>query len=125
MLALMVMALAVATFAATFPAAGQAIARSKHLDQASDACQQRLDFYRNVTYRSLPAIPAGAASTTVAFTPPAELPGATGGVTFTHVDASFQPTTIRSGRIKADARITWAGTGSDRGSYTLSSLIIE
>lgn len=125
MLALLVMALTVAAFAATFPAAGQAIARSKHLDQASDACQQRLDFYRNVGYNSLPAIPAGTQSTSVPFTPPAELPGATGAVVFTHVDASFQPTNLRTGLIKAEATITWAGAGSDRGSYTLSTLIIE
>lgn len=125
MLALLVMALTVATFAATFPGAGQAISRSKHIDQASDECQKQLDFYRNVSYNSLPAIPAGVSSTSVTFVPSSELPGATGVVTFTHVDNNFNAVTTRTGRVRVDATVTWVGVGSDRGTQSLSTLIVE
>lgn len=127
LMALAVMALAVGVFGAAFPTATQAIARSKHIDMASDACQKQLDFYRQVgeTSMKLSVLPAGRRSTAVAFTPNSELPNATGSVTVTRVDASYAATTVESGRMRVDATVTWSGVGRDYGTVTLSTLVIE
>lgn len=119
------MAFAVSVFAVSFPAAAQAISRSRHLDQAANSCQQQLEFYRDVGYSSLPAISAGSQSVSLSFTPTSDLPGATGTVTLTQVDSAFAATTAVTGRITIDVTVAWIGVGSDRGTHTVTSLIIQ
>jgi len=127
LMALAVMALAVGVFGAAFPSATQAIARSKHIDMASDACQKQLDFYRQVgeTSIELNHLPANTSQATVAFTPNAELPGATGSVVFRRVDTNYVETTTDTGRLRVDATVTWSGVGSDRGTVKLYTFIVE
>jgi prepilin-type N-terminal cleavage/methylation domain-containing protein len=125
LIALVVMALAVAVFGAAFPSASQAISRSKHIDMASDECQKQLDFYRQVGFNSLPDIPSGASSLKQAFTPTPELPGAEGVIVFTWLDGNYAATTTPSKRVRVDATVTWSGVSSDKGSVTLTTLIVE
>jgi prepilin-type N-terminal cleavage/methylation domain-containing protein len=127
-MALVVMALAVGVFGAAFPSAGQAIARSKHIDMASDACQKQLDYYRQIgeTSIELTYLPANTSTATVAFTPNGDLPGGgTGSVVFRRLDSSYNTTTADTGRLRVDASVSWTGVGSDRGTVTLSTLIVE
>lgn len=125
MLAIAIMGYAVAVFVGAFPASGNAISRSRHRDLAASACQQQLEFWRNIGYSSLPAVPSGATGVTVSFTPPATLPRATGSVRFTRVDDSFRPTAADTGRVQVDATVSWERSGSDRGSVTLTTLILR
>ena len=126
-MALVVMALAVGVFGTAFPSAGQAIARSRHIDMASDAAQKRLDFYRQVgeTSIELDHLPAGTSRATIEFNPGDELPGGSASVTFRRVDANYAETTADTGRLRADVVVRWAGVGSDRGEISLSTLIVE
>lgn len=126
-MALVVMALAVGVFGAAFPSASQAIARAKHIDQASDECQKALDYYRQIgeTSIELSLLPAGASRATAAITPTTDLPGASGEVLFRRVDDSYAETTTDTGRLRVDATVRWSGVGSDRGEVTLTTLIVE
>ena len=125
LIALIVMALAVGVFGAAFPSASHAISRAKHIDMASDECQKQLDLCRQVGFNSLPAIPAGASRLIQYFTPTTELPGATGTMLYTRLDDNYSETTTATDRIRADATVTWSGVGSDRGSITLNTLIVQ
>jgi len=124
MIALSIMAFAVSVFGASFPACAQTLSRSRNMDMATAACQQQLDYYREVGYFSLPAVQDGAASnTTVSFTPPSTLPAATGLLQFTMINSNLAPSTTDNQRLRVEATVTWAGRGSDRGSVTVTSII--
>jgi prepilin-type N-terminal cleavage/methylation domain-containing protein len=120
-----IMVMAFTVFGAAFPACGQTQSRGRHLDIASNACQQRLDFFRQVGYSSLPAITEGESSVQESFTPPSHLPGAAGVIRFTRITESFAVTTENTARVRAEATITWSGAGSDRGTVTVTSIIAQ
>jgi prepilin-type N-terminal cleavage/methylation domain-containing protein len=123
--ALLIVGFAIIVFGASFPATSQAISRSRNTDLASDACQQQLEFWRNVGYSSLPAIPGGQSSVTQSFTPPADLQQGAGTITFTRVDANFAVSTANTGRVRVDVTVSWDGRGVDQGSVTLTTLILQ
>lgn len=125
MITLVCVAFAIAVFGAAFPSASQSIVRSRHRDAVANACHEQLEMWRNVGYNSLPTIPTGTNSISQTFTPPSGLPPATGTVTFTRVNDSYSPTTTDTGRIRVDVAITWTGHGSNRGTVTVNSLIIQ
>lgn len=117
MIAALLLGFAAMIFGAACPMTSQVILRGRNTDLASDACQKRLEFWRNVGYASLPAIPTGASSVSQSFTPPSDLVNAAGTVTFTRIDGSWAVTTADTGRVRVDAVITWGGSGV-RGSRT-------
>lgn len=124
LLSMLVLGLAVMVFGASAPFSDRVLSTGRHVDVASDACQQQLDYYRSVGYASLPAIPSGTNHLTLSFTPPASLPEATGSVTFTRVDDSFGTTSITdTGRVRVDVTVNWTGVRADHGPITLTSLI--
>lgn len=126
MVAVLLVGFAAIVFGAALPAASQAVAKSRNSDLATDACLQRLEFYRSVGYNSLPPIPNGATQTTVSFTSPSGMGPATGTVTFTHVDDSFNAVTTDTGRVRADARIVWnGGSGAKGGTVSVTTLILR
>lgn len=124
-IAMVLLSLVMVVFGASFPYASQTITRGRHMDLASNACQAQLEVYRNAGYNSCPAIATGSSSTKVSFTPPSDLTGATGTVQFTRVTDSFSTTTVETGRMKVEAQITWKGFGLDKGTVTLTTLIVE
>lgn len=125
MISMLILALLISTFGAVYPYTAQSIVRAKHMDQAVSACQQQLEYWRDAGYASCPAIAAGYSSTSSTFTPPSDLSNPTGTTTFTHLDSNFSATTIKTGRLRLDATITWTGHGADRGTVTLSTMIHE
>jgi hypothetical protein len=124
-MAVLVMVLAVLVFGASFPACSRTIARSRHTDVASETAQQQLEIYRDAGYNSLPAIPNGASSAQVSFTPPSTLPSATGTVTLTHVDGNWAATAADTGRVRVDVAVNWRGTLTDQGPITVSTLLLR
>lgn len=125
MVVVLLMGLAISIFAASFPAAGQSIYRSRHMDIAGNACDQQLEFWRNVGYGSVPAFPQGSSSVSQNFTASSELPGAIGTVTFVRVDDSFAPTTSETGQVRVDVSVTWGGSGNDRGTVSVTSMLVQ
>jgi prepilin-type N-terminal cleavage/methylation domain-containing protein len=125
MVVVLLMGLAIAIFSASFPAAGQSLYRSRHIDLAANACNQQLEFWRNVGYSSVPPIPAGTSRLQQSFDPPAELPGATGTVVFTRLDGNYAETTQNTGRLRVDVSVSWAGSGNDRGTVSVTTLLVE
>ncbi len=123
--AMLVVGFAVAMFGAAFPACGQTISRGRHTDTATNACQQQLDFWRQVGYASLPAIADGRSAVQQSLTAPTALPNATGSLTFSRVGEDFAAATSETGRVRVDVSITWRGTGSDRGTVSLTSLLLR
>jgi prepilin-type N-terminal cleavage/methylation domain-containing protein len=125
MVVVVLMGLAIAVFAASFPAAGQSIYRSRHMDIAGNSCNQQIEFWRNVGYGSMPAFPQGASKVTQTFTPSTELPGATGTVSFTRVDDTFAATTADTGQVRIEVAVSWSGSGNDRGTVSVTSLLVQ
>lgn len=125
MVVVLLMGLAIAIFSASFPAAGQSLYRSRHMDLAANACSQQLEFWRNVGYSSAPAISQGSTKTTRTFDAPEELPGAKGTVVFTRVDEGYAETTAATGRLRVDVSVTWNGSGNDNGTVTVTTLLVE
>lgn len=120
-LAVMILAIAVPMFAASFPASSLAILRDRHADVATNACAEQNEFWRNVGYSSLPAITGS--SLTQSFTPPSGLVNPSASVTFTRVDDSLQVSTTDTGRVRVTSTITWTGRGSDQGTVSLTTLL--
>jgi prepilin-type N-terminal cleavage/methylation domain-containing protein len=125
MIAIFIMSMGVMIFATAFPGANQLILRTRHEDTATAACQSQLELYRGVGYASLPAIASGASQASESFAVPSQLTGGAGQVTFTRVDAGFNPTTLASGRVRVEATATWFRSARDRGSVKLTTLIVE
>ena len=125
MIVVLLMGMAIAIFSASFPAAGQSLYRSRHTDIASDACQQQLDFWRNVGYGSVPAFANGASKVKQSFTTPSELPGGSASITFVRVNSDYGETTADTGRLRVDATVSWAGSGNDRGAVTQTTLLLQ
>jgi prepilin-type N-terminal cleavage/methylation domain-containing protein len=126
MVAVVLLGFATIVFGTALPAASQAMSKGRNSDLATDACQQRLEFYRNVGYNSLPTIPTGASQTSVTFTPPSAMGPATGTVTFTRVDDGFNASTTDTGRVRVEARIVWnGGSGARGGTVTVTTLILR
>src|SRR5438552_143451 len=109
MVAAVILGFAGMIFSAACPSTSQVLLRGRSTDLASDACQQQLEFWRDIGYASLPAIPAGSRSVSRAFTPPASLAQATGTVTFTRLDDAWAETTADAGRVRVDAAVAWGG----------------
>jgi len=105
--------------------AGNAIVRrGHHTEVAYQAAHQELERLRSLGVDNLPAIPAGAASTSYPPAIPAELPGGAGSVTLTQVTDDLLPTTDSStGLVQAAVTVSWAGNGPDQGTTTLTTLI--
>lgn len=116
---------ALVVFSATFPAASRRMYNSRHTDVATNACNLQLEYYRDIGYSSLPAIANGSSSTQVSFAAPADLQRAVGTVTFTRVDPAFAAATVDTGRVRVDATLSWNGALNDRGSVTLTTLILK
>jgi hypothetical protein len=125
MVVVLLMGLAIAVFSASFPAAGQSLYRSRHMDIAGNVCNQQLEFWRNVGYGSAPAIPQGSTSVKQSFSPSAELPGGAGTVTFTRVDDSFNATTADTGQLRVEVSVSWNGSGNNRGTVNVTSLLVQ
>ena len=124
-LTVMVMGCALVVFAASFPMASRRVYSARHTDLATNACNNQLDLYRNAGYASCPTIPNGASSTQVSFTPPSDLSNATGTLRFTRVDGSYSATTTDTGRLQVDATVTWNAARNDKGTVTLTTLILK
>ena len=125
MIALLVLIFAIIVFGASFPAASQTQLRARNTDVATNACQQQLEFWRGVGYASLPAFPNGKTQITDTFAAPEALAGGKGSITFTRLDSAFDPTHGDSGRVRADATITWTGRGMDHANVTVTTLILR
>lgn len=123
-IALMIIAVTCIAFCSAFTAGRRAISRGRHIDQASDNCQEQLEFYRQVGYGSLP-ITAAQVSTQTSFTPNSSLPNASGSVTLTRVDDTFAAVTTDTGKIKVEATVTWSGIGADRGTVTVTGIVVR
>jgi type II secretory pathway pseudopilin PulG len=124
MVALSITGMAIATFATSFPYASKNLSRARHTDLAASACQQQLEYWRDIGYASVP-LPVGTSSATRSFTPPSEMVEAIGAVTFSRVTPELGASTAETGTVRVDAAITWAGTGYDSGKVSLTSLIAE
>jgi hypothetical protein len=117
---------ALVIFGGTFPTATQIMYKGRHMDDASIACQHQLEYYRAAGYGSVsPFIAAGQSSGTGPTFTASDLPAASGTVTFTRVDAGYAATTTDTGRIRMDVTAGWSGSGVDRGSVTLTSLVVQ
>ncbi len=122
MVSMCLLALAVLAFGASFPACSQQVMRARHEDLAVNACQKQLDYWRQVGYTSAP-LASGVSSAKVSFTPPTDLTNATGYTYLVRVDGNFSTTTAESGLLKIVTTVTWSGSGRDKGSVSLTSLI--
>ena len=125
MVALFVISLISAVFPPLFIQADRAVKTAHHREMATQAAHQALEGWRQMGYALLPAIPAGQTVVAARFTPPTGLPGATGTVTITRVDTSFVPTAVETGRREVVTSVTWAGTGSDVGTVTQATLLVN
>lgn len=123
MCAMILVSLTVLIFGSSFPAAARAHLRAQHIDVTQDALQQQLEYWRDAGYYSLPDPPVGFTSYTERFTPPATLPGAKGAVRMTRIDDDWNETTADTGQALVEATITWSGSGSDKGSITLTTIV--
>jgi prepilin-type N-terminal cleavage/methylation domain-containing protein len=125
MVALFVIALISAVFPPLFIQADRAVKTAHHREIATQAAHQALEGWRQMGYALLPVIPAGQTVVAATFAPPTGLPGATGTVTITRVDTSFVPATVETGRREVVTSVTWAGTGSDLGAVTQTTLLVN
>ncbi|MBM3459754.1 MAG: hypothetical protein FJX77_14630 [Armatimonadetes bacterium] len=122
-MSILLLAVAVTMFAASFPATSQSILRDRHRDVAASACVKQLEYWRGVGYSSLPAMTSSTLSQS--FTVPTDLLNGTGTVTFTRVDDSLTATSTETGKRKVEATVTWTGQGKDRGTVALTSLLVQ
>jgi type II secretory pathway pseudopilin PulG len=104
--------------------------RSRNMEIATQAAQAQLDTWREQSYAALPTLPSGVASLTQSFTPPAALPHGTGQTVLTRLNGSLVPVTTEpagseAGRRRIAVTVSWDAGGSDRGSVTLTSLMIN
>lgn len=125
MVALVVIALISAAFPTLFIQADRTVKTAHHREIATQAAHQALEGWRQMGYALLPAVPNGETSIVATFTPPTSLPGATGTVTVTRVDTSFVPDPVETGRREVVTSVTWAGTGSDLGTVTQATLLVN
>ena len=130
MVAMLLMGMAIALFSSVYPAATQGIYRSRHLDLARNACQAYVEALRNAGYNSIPGPSSGQSVATNTWDTslvalPSDLPAPSGTWTCTKVDTNYAATTSDSGRYRIDVSLSWASWGVDRGTVTLTTLVVK
>jgi prepilin-type N-terminal cleavage/methylation domain-containing protein len=125
MTAVLILTFVFSVFGAAFPACSQAVSRGRHIDSATDACQQKLESLRATAFASLPQPGTGSSTVTQSFTPPSTLPAASGSVTLTAVDSNLATVTGSSTHLRVDVAVSWQGRGGDRGSVTVTGLLYK
>lgn len=123
-MALFTLMMATMTAASVQLSTSMTMKRSQNIEVATAAAREQLESIRRSGFSAIPAIPTGANSSTSTFTPSAtSLPSVTGTATYTQVDASLAPSLLSTGRRKVSVNVTWAGSGSNRGTVTLTTLM--
>jgi type II secretory pathway pseudopilin PulG len=117
-------ALSTAVFGTFVPAVGRSMGRAHGRDIATEACQKQLETYRANGYQFLPSS-GGSFLARTTFTPSVSLQNAVGTASFTPVDANMQPTSGDTGRVRVDVTVSWNAGGGDRGSATLTTVIVR
>ena len=126
MVTLVLIGFAFTILGATFPTAMQILYKSRHMDDANISSQNQVEAYRAAGYGSIKTyVAAGSSSGTGPSFTCSDLPRPVGTITFTKVDANYAATTSDTGRIRIDATTKWTGSGLDKGSVTVTSLIIQ
>jgi Tfp pilus assembly protein PilV len=125
LIGVLITAMSTVTFASVNISSYQAVARSQHLELATQIAHEELEVCRQAGYAGLPTIPTGRKSVTSDLATPTTLPDATAKVVYTRVDASLNPSTTATGRRRVDVTVTWDGSGNDRGSVTLTTLMTQ
>lgn len=125
MVAILLLTFTTAIFAAVYPVTSQILLAGRNCDLASDACQQQLEFWRNVGYASLPTIPTGASRISRTFAAPTSLAQGAGMVTFSRIDAGWAETTEDTGRMRVDVVITWGGRGIRGGRIPMTAVLVR
>jgi len=124
------LAMAVLVFSATaligiHLSSALAVRRSRNQELATTAARQQLDAWREIGFDGLPSNDVGKASAVRTFAPPAELPSATGTVTFEYLDKAMTVSAVDTGRRRLVARVAWQGRRQDAGAVILTTLIIR
>ena len=124
-IAVWLLSMAILTIAAVDVSGTRTIRRSQGMEIATQAARAELDEWRQKGFGALPAIGTGQTAVTQTFTPPAALQAGTGRTTFTRVDAAQAAATTETDRRRVAATVTWTGRGNDKGSVTLTTLIVK
>lgn len=125
MTAVLILTFVFSVFGAAFPACSQAVSRARHIDAATDACQQQLETLRTTAFASLPQPDSGTTSVVRTFAPPASLPAGTGSITYSGLSGSLAGISGRSSRLKVEVSTTWQGRAGDRGTVTVTGILFQ
>lgn len=134
MMCVLIAGMAASIFGASFPSAAKAMRRSQHVDLAAEACYAELEAWRGRGYSQIPAgsgtVTLGTASLIRSL--PAALPNASGQLVIRRMDVSgsspnysYQQSATDTGRVQLEMSVTWAGTGTDRGTVTVATLVFQ
>lgn len=123
MLAFFLLSLLLFGFSPILLSANLAIKRGQSLERTTESAQREIEARRQAGFDALPDITGNATSATESFAPAADLPEEAGEVVVTRVDANLNPTTTESGRRRVEVTVSWSGSGSDRGTVTLTTLM--
>lgn len=96
--------------------------KQQRTEIATHIAAAEIETYRGRSFTSLPAVPSS--SVTVPLTNTNSLPGGTGSATFTKVDSALNETSSEYGRRKIAVTVGWDDKNQDKGSVTLTSVLV-
>jgi len=124
-IAIFVISLFTSALLPLFISSDRIVRTAQNREAATQAGREVLEEWRQKGFDGLPSIPVGQSSVKVEFTPPANLPRATGTLTVTRVATDFNPSTSETEYRQVKATITWQGARSDRGVVDQVTLIVK
>lgn len=124
-IAIFVISLFTSALLPLFISSDRIVRTAQNREAATQAGHEILEEWRQKGFDGLPAVPVGVSKVKLPFTPPSNLPKATGTLTVTRVASDFSPSTLETDYRQIKATITWQGARSDRGVVDQVTLIVK